>query len=68
MSTARREEESMDTDLLQLLGHRFGDGLVYLREETERVLFDRAVNLGLVTGEGYLTPAGRALLAEHNLD
>lgn len=58
--------ESIDRDIIQLLSHRYGDGLVYLRERTERSLFDRAVRLGLITREGYLTPTGRAILAGYS--
>ncbi len=60
--------EQVDQALLQLLGHRYGDGLVYLRDDGERRLFERAVSMGLVNREGYLTPAGRALLARFNDD
>ena len=58
--------ESIDQDIIQLLSHRYGDGLVYLRERAERSLFDRAVRLGLITREGYLTPVGRAVLARYS--
>lgn len=61
-------QTQVEAALLQLLGHRFGDGLVYLREDSERRLYERAVGLGLISVEGYLTPAGRALLARHNCD
>ena len=49
--------------LADLLGHRYGDGLVYLREAQERGLLRTAMARGLVSREGYLTPAGRSLLA-----
>lgn len=52
--------------LLQLLAHRFGDGLVYLRDDEERGLFEHAVRMGFISSEGYLTPAGRSLLAANN--
>lgn len=60
--------EQVDEALLQLLGHRYGDGLVYLRDDGERRLFERAVSMGLVSREGYLTPAGRSLVARFNND
>ena len=60
--------EQVDPALIQLLAHRYGDGLVYLREEGERQLFEQAVNMGLVSREGYLTPAGRSLMARFNND
>ncbi len=60
--------EQLDQALLQLLAHRFGDGLVYLRDDGERRLFERAMSMGLVDREGYLTPAGRSLVARFNND
>ena len=60
--------EQVDQALLQLLAHRFGDGLVYLRDDGEKRLFERAMRMGLVNREGYLTPAGRSLIARFNND
>ena len=60
--------EPVDQALLQLLAHRYGDGLVYLRDDGERRLFERAVSMGLVNREGYLTPAGRSLIARFDND
>ena len=54
--------------IARLLGHRFGDGLVYFRDESERKLFGLAVELGLVSREGYLTPEGQSFLADHGGD
>ena len=51
---------------MALLDHRYGDGLVYLREASERSILSRAIRRGLVSAEGYLTPAGLALLARHD--
>lgn len=41
-----------------LLGQRYGDGLVYLQGQPDRVLLGEAIAQGLVNDEGYLTPAG----------
>ena len=60
--------DQSDSAIVQLLGHRYGDGLVYLRDRSERTTFDKAVSLGLVSREGYLTPKGRSLLARRHLD
>ncbi len=60
--------EQVDQALLQLLAHRYGDGLVYLRDDGERRLYEQAISMGLVDGEGYLTPAGRSLIARFNND
>ena len=54
--------------ITRLLGHRFGDGLVYFRDESERKLFGLAVELGLLSQEGYLTPEGHSFLADHGGD
>lgn len=54
--------------IARLLGHRYGDGLVYFRDESERSLFNLAVEWGLLSGEGYLTPEGQTFLAAHGID
>ena len=54
--------------IARLLGHRFGDGLVYFRDESERGLFAIAVEWGLISREGYLTPEGHSFLATHGND
>ena len=56
--------ESIEDALLQLLDHRYGDGLVYLREDEERALLSRAMRLGLVSPDGYITPKGQHALAQ----
>ncbi len=55
--------DALEGAMLQLLDHRFGDGLVYLREDEERDLLSRAIRLGLVSPDGYITPKGQAALA-----
>ena len=54
--------------IARLLAHRFGDGLVYFRDEGERKLFGLAVEWGLISREGYLTPEGHSFLATHGGD
>jgi hypothetical protein len=58
----------VDQEILNLLGHRYGDGLVYLRNDSEEQLFHEAVRLGLVSSEGYVTPRGLSLLARRGDD
>lgn len=58
----------VESGILQLLSHRYGDGLVYLRDATERKAYTVAVGRGLISEEGYLTAAGRALLARAGRD
>ncbi len=48
------EEMAMTT----LLGHRFGDRLVYLQGPNDRRLLKQAGRLGLVDEAGYLTSSG----------
>ncbi len=62
------QTDDLDQAILELLGHRYGDGLVYLRNETEQQLFHEAVRQGLVSSEGYVTPRGLSLLARHGGD
>ena len=44
----QRQTDDVDQAMLSLLGHRYGDGLVYLRNDREQQLFHEAVRLGLV--------------------
>lgn len=62
------QTEDVDQAILMLLGHRFGDGLVYLRSDSEEQLYHEAVRLGLVSSEGYVTPRGLSALARHGDD
>ena len=58
----------VDQGIIRLLGHRYGDGLVYLECGSEQILFREAVRRGLVTPEGYVTPRGLSLVARHGDD
>ncbi len=59
---------AIDEDVLELLGHRYADGLVYFGDSAEHTVFERAVHLGLVSRDGYLTPEGRAIVARHGAE
>ena len=63
-----RARSEATSGIARLLGHRFGDGLVYFRDEGERKLFSLAVEWGLLSREGYLTPEGHSFLAAHGGD
>ena len=63
-----RDRSDNRSRIARLLGHRFGDGLVYFRDEGERSLFNLAVEWGLLSREGYLTPEGHSFLAIHGRD
>ena len=56
-----RRLEVTERDVAAMLDHHFGDGLVYLLHAGERSLLEHATSLGLVSPEGYLTPAGYRL-------
>jgi hypothetical protein len=64
----QKQTEDVDQAILMLLGHRYGDGLVYLRNDEEEQLFHQAVRLGLVSSEGYVTPRGLSVLARYGDD
>ena len=64
----QRQTDDVDQAMLDLLGHRYGDGLVYLHNDREQQLYHEAVRLGLVSSEGYVTPRGLSLLARHGDD
>ena len=63
-----RTGADFSSGIARLLGHRYGDGLVYFRDESERYLFSLAVERGLISREGYLTPEGHSFLAIHGDD
>ena len=64
----QRQADDVDQAILKLLDQRYGDGLVYLRNDTQQQLFHEVVRLGLVSSEGYVTPRGLSLLARHGAD
>ena len=55
--------QGTDIDLIALLGQRYGDGLVYLRGGNDHALLQRAIQMGLVSDDGYLTPSGQHFCA-----
>lgn len=44
--------------LATLLGQNHGKGPLYLHNRYDRLLFKKALRMGLVDAKGYLTPAG----------
>lgn len=50
------------TEIVRLLSQHFGDGLVYLADDTDQEILRQAIDAGLVSPDGQLTTAGyRAL-------
>ena len=68
LQAQQSQTEDVDHAILMLLGHRYGDGLVYLRNNGEEQLYHEAVRLGLVSSEGYVTPRGLSVLARYGDD
>ena len=70
MSVAQKEEPAeppeVEPRIVKLLASRYGDGLVYLRGQEERELYERAQRMGLINREGYVTPTGRRVLARYD--
>jgi len=67
MNTGRRTRVAADAKIgdaamTRLLSQRFGDGLVYIAEDSDRELLQQAMANGLVSGDGHLTSAGHRLL------
>jgi hypothetical protein len=62
------QADDVEQGILELLGHRYGDGLVYLQDHSEQRLLQEAVRLGLVSSEGYVTPRGLSVLARYGDD
>ena len=57
------DQEARDARIAAVLHYRYGDGLVYLPRNRRMALYVQARKIGYIDGEGYLTGAGRALLA-----
>ncbi len=49
-------------EIVRLLSQRFGDGLVYMADDTDQEILRQTIDAGLVSPDGHVTPAGfRAL-------
>ena len=49
-------------EVVRLLSQRFGDGLIYMTDDTDQEILRHAVETGLVSSDGQLTPAGYRVL------
>ncbi len=48
-------------DFVKLLSQHFGDGLVYLADDADRLLLKNAIDYGLISLDGRVTAAGYRL-------
>ena len=55
-------------DFVRLLSQHFGDGLVYLADEADRLLLKTAIDDGLISPDGHVTAAGYRLWRRATLD
>jgi hypothetical protein len=67
-SVQRSEPEDSDPksgidsrDFVRLLSQHFGDGLVYLADDADRLLLKNAIDYGLISPDGRVTAAGYRL-------
>lgn len=60
--------ESQESEIAALLQARFGDGLMYPGKNHSRNIFNRAIELGFLDNDGYLTRKGRSLLTRHHFN
>jgi hypothetical protein len=58
--------EHDENQLVELLNHHYGDGVVYLPAGQSKQLLLAAKNLGYISEDGYLTRQGRILLAKRS--
>lgn len=56
------EKDPSDAQLVTILDHHYGDGVVYIPENTPWSLYTFARRLGYISEEGYVTKKGRELL------
>ena len=59
------KQQSVESEIAAMLEARFGDGLMYLSRNNSRSLYQKALEMGYVDQEGYLTRKGRTLLTYH---
>ncbi len=67
MSTAPvfTQQNPTDAQLVSILDHHYGDGVVYIPENTPWSLYTFARKLGYISEEGYVTKKGRELLTRY---
>ena len=56
-----------ERELVRVLACRYGDGTVYLPKGMPGMLFLACQDLGLISADGFITRAGRELVARYFL-
>ncbi len=64
-TVTKKEPEPIESQIAALLEARFGDGLMYLSKNNSQSLYKKAIEMGFIDSEGYLTRKGRSLLTHH---
>ena len=65
---ARGARNTDTREFVRLLSQHFGDGLVYLADEADRLLLKTAIADGLISPDGHVTAAGYRLWRRASLD
>lgn len=59
------QENPTDAQLVSILDHHYGDGVVYIPENTPWSLYTFARKLGYINEEGFVTPKGKTLVTDY---
>ena len=57
--------ESVVSEIAAMLEAQYGEGLMYQSKTNSRMLYKKAIDMGFVDQEGYLTRKGRSLLTQY---
>jgi hypothetical protein len=57
--------DHIEPQIVEVLSHRYGDGNIYLPSGSSKQLWARAIALGYISEDGYVTRKGRELLAQY---
>lgn len=58
-------ENPTDAQLVTILDHHYGDGVVHLPENTPWSLYTFARKLGYINEEGFVTSKGKSLVIDY---
>ena len=68
MSEVRNDngKESIEVQIAALLEEQYGEGLMYpSRINNSRQIYLKAIDMGFIDNEGYLTRKGRSLITQY---